>query len=301
MQYASLEVNFSTSDHATIADEYRTACCWFEQFGFDLARTRLSKYRGIVYELAHHQQLGTLATASFRHTFPEQANAYGEVSEILRIHRGLASLYDSALRDRLEKVLSGKDGRPNPSEFDPARDTAFELLMASRLHAAGFAIDFANDADLYITIAGNELFVECKRLKSELCVSNRIKKGLKQLRRRYDKACDTECARGLLALSLSDLENPHHQLIVSQTPQMMNDFASNINRRFVRDYECIWHEESDKRTIGVLVEFSAVGVIQKPHMLTTCTEIGVNNCCPVQSAEWTLLSKLIKEMALVKI
>lgn len=301
MQRANINVMFSSSDHSTIYDSFRTACKWFEQYGFELARTRLRKYESIIAELAKHQHAGTLTTAEFQHTFTQQANAYGEVSEILRIHRGLASLYDSALRERLEKVLSGKDGRPSPNEFDPARDTAFELLMASRLHAVGYTIDFSNDADLLVSIDGNALFVECKRLKSTSCVHNRICKGLKQLRRRYDQPISKKKGKGILALSISDLENPKHQLLVSASPHIMSEYASNINYRFIKMHERIWHNRNDKRTIGVLVEFSTVGIINNPHMLTTCTEIGINNCCPIDSIEWAFLLKLSEEMARVAI
>lgn len=301
MKRANINVSFSSSDHTTIYDSFCAACNWFEQYGFELARTRLRKYERIIAELANHQRAGTLTTADFQHTFSQQANAYGEVSEILRIHKGLASLYDSALRDRLEKVLSGKDGRPGTHEFDPARDTAFELLMASRLHAVGYAIDFSNDADLLLTIDGNALFVECKRLKSIHCIQNRIRKGLKQLRRRYGQPVAKNKGKGILALSISDLENPQHQLLVSATPHTMSEYTSNINYHFVKEHERIWHNGSDKRTIGVLVEFSTVGIIKTPHMLTTCTEIGINNCCPIDSVDWELLLKLSKEMARVAI
>ncbi|HMO52671.1 MAG TPA: hypothetical protein PKE26_15925 [Kiritimatiellia bacterium] len=301
MQYSSLKNTFSSSSHSDIAKAYLVACKWFEQFGFNLAVTRLRRYSAVVDELAAHYECGTLKSATFEHSLSQQANAYGEISEILRIHQGLASLYESELRDRLRKVLSGKEGRPSPSDFDPARDTAFELLVASRLLAAGYTIDFSNDADLVLNVSDTTLFVECKRLKSLNKLQKRIGKGLKQLNIRYANSTDPDTSRGLLALSISDMINPTHDLLVSPTAQSMGDFASNINQRFIEEHEHIWHGLADKRTIGVLVEFSTVGIIKEPHMLTTCTELGVNNCCYLDSPEWTLLSKLSHDMAKVGI
>jgi hypothetical protein len=161
-----LKYGFSRMNYADLSDQYQTAYDWFESFGLNLAMTRLRQYKACIDEVAHHYRDCSLETVSFKRDFERQVTSLFEATEIIRIYKGLHSLYSSDLKDKLQTVLSGRNGRHSPSEFDPGRDIGFELLIASRCQRAGLQVEIGAEADLIIHFNGMEMFVECKRLKS---------------------------------------------------------------------------------------------------------------------------------------
>jgi hypothetical protein len=217
--------------------------------------------------------------------------------ELMRIHKGLAGLYDSDLKDKIKFILSGKEGRSSASNFDPSRDIAFELLLASRCHQAGLKIDISDKADLLIFYNGIELFVECKRLKSSDKVNKRIKEALMQLHSRYKTAQSPASARGLLALSITDLINPEHGLIIGSTAQEIGLLLDRYVDLFILKNKNIWQNTSDKRSIGTFIEFSTPGIIEHENLLTTCHQAGLNNSCPQRTEDFDVLMGLANRLA----
>lgn len=217
--------------------------------------------------------------------------------ELMRIHKGLSDLYSSDLKDKIKIVLSGKEGRPSASNFDPSRDISFELLLASRCRQAGLKIDIGSKADLVVYYNGKELFVECKRLKSFDKVNKRIKHALKQLHSRYKSAQSPASARGFLALSITDLINPEHGLMVGSTVKEVSLKLDQFVDTFISDKMKIWQSTPDKRSIGAFIEFSTPAVIESENLLTTCHQEGINNICSQGTADWDILIGLIKKLA----
>ncbi|MDS4039632.1 MAG: hypothetical protein RKP20_00435 [Candidatus Competibacter sp.] len=285
------------TNYADLADQYQAAYNWFESFGFNVAVTRLRRYKACIDELARHYRDGTLNTAPFKRDFASQVTSLFEATEIMRIHRGLASLYSSGLKDKLQAVLSGKDGRPSPSEFDPGRDTAFELLIASRCQRAGFKVEIGSEADLIIDFNGVELFVECKRLKSGGTVSKRVKSALKQLHRRYKNGRQPLSARGIVAFSITDSANPDHGLMIGDTPEEVGAKVQRHVDQFIVRHQALWQGVQDKRTIGAFVELSAPTVVESENLFTTCHQVGMNNSCPQGTLDMALLMAFARKLA----
>jgi hypothetical protein len=292
-----LRSRFTRTNYANLLEQYKAAYRWFESFGFDLAATRLRRYKDCIDELATHYADGTLDTVDFRETFPRIATALSEAAEIMRIHIGLAELYSSDLRAKLEFVLSGKDGRPSPQDFDPSRDTAFELLIASRCRQAGFDVDIGTRADLLLKYRGISVYLECKRIKSVQKVRKRIKDALKQLHQRYKTDPEPIKSRGMLTLSITDMVNPEHGLLTGDSSSEVSDKAQRYVDNFILRHQGLWQKTTDHRSIGALVEMSVPTMIESENLFTTCHQLAMNNSCPLQSEDGKILAGIAHKLA----
>jgi hypothetical protein len=292
---------FTRTNYVELSSQYAAAYDWFKSFGFDVAATRLRVYKQCIDDLATHFRQDSIDMPKFWRNFPNQASALFEAVEILRIHRGLTSLkesgFESELKAKVSVVLKGRYSRPSPSEFDPCRDIAFELLLATRCWRAGLRCEIGTQADLIIPFNGTILFVECKRLKSSGQVRKHIKYALKQLHRRYKSATSPGAARGILALSLTDLVNPTHGLVVGSSVNDVNETMSRHVDAFIENQRTIWKNPADRRTIGSFVEFSAPSVIESENLFATAHSFAMNNSCSQISEDFGILMDFATKLA----
>lgn len=292
-----LRSSFTRTNYGDLSSQYEAAFQWFKSFSFNVAVTRLRTYKACIDELASHYVQGTLDTAKFQRDFAHQVSTLSEATEIMRIHRGLADLYTSGLKEKLSIVLSGKHGRPSPSEFDPGRDIAFELLLAARCWRAGLQIEIGAQADLIVAFNGTELFIECKRLKSPGNVRKHVKHALQQLHARYGSSMSPSRARGILALSITDLANPEHGLMTGSSSDDVSEKVQRHVDAFIVRQQRLWQNTADRRTIGSFVELSAPSVIESENLFTTCHQVGMNNACAPETQDYGILMEFAKKLA----
>ena len=293
----SLKLGFTRTNYSDFSAKYNKAYEWFNSFGFKTSATRLGKYKKHIDELSKLYESKELSTANFNSDFVDYIDAISETAELLRIYSGLSSIQEEELKSYVKCVLSGKSERPAPDEFDPARDTAFELLVISLFRRAGFDVNFKGDADLTIWGEGQEFFIECKRLKSKKQVKKHIRKALKQLHKRYKTSQAPSLIRGLICLSISDLINPDHGILEGDTSDALGKMASKHVDFFISRYKHHWQRTKDLRSIGVIVDFFTPGVIKSENLITTCIQMAVNNSCAPNTLDYELLFKVSRRMA----
>lgn len=287
-----------TIDYVTLSRNYHGAIRWLESFDIQTRQSRLGRYAVLLDELSAHHIAGTLGSCDFRAEFAGYVNAVFEAVEIIRIHKGLADFQSPILGQKLREVAGGRLDRPAPSDADLCRNSVFELLIAARLQSAGLDIALSEaEEDVLVNFRGIEVFIECKRLKSAKKVRQRVKGALKQLRTRYENAASPKSARGLVALSITDLANPEHYLMVDGTPEKVYRAIEAGNAAFVRKHCKLWQGRDDEQTLGTIVEFSAPAVVENSNILTTCHSTIANNSCLRHTPDCTLFLALMDVIA----
>jgi hypothetical protein len=117
------------------------------------------------------------------------------------------------VRKKLANVLAGPV-LPNDEDLNSneARNTLFELNLASKLRKAGFIASPGIDADIECSVDSKDLVIECKRPFREQNVSRHIKKAGRQLKARL-KILPPR-SRGVVAISLSKTMNKGDKFFV---------------------------------------------------------------------------------------
>ena len=113
-----------------------------------------------------------------------------------------------ALRRKLEIVLSGPPllADENASSTNAARNTLFELYLASRIAAGGLPVELGEHPDLTCRLGVAEILIECKRPFAATGVDRAIKQAHAQLKRQIPSR--PPGAFGLIAVSVARVLNP---------------------------------------------------------------------------------------------
>ena len=298
MTSTSIKDRFERFTYEEQARRLNEAYEWLAGFGIRIAPSKLHHYRKIIDCLAEHQRLGNLQWADLPFSFSDAITTFGEVNEILRIHRGLVGLNAAGLGSKIKTLLSGTQGRPPADILDPARDYAFELMTAARFNSAGFSIDLSGAADISVDVGGGmRLFVECKRIRSVSAIRKRVREALHQISRRIRKMEQPELGRGLLAVSITDCYNPEHMIVPQPSHEHIRAVLGNLMDGFIRRHGGLWQGAGNAQLLGTLVEFAAVGIVEHDNLPVTCVETAFNNAHPLETKESRLLFAIGERLA----
>lgn len=247
---------------------FHEACEWLRSKGIAVDRTRAGKYERLLRDLADYYSRGAIDDLIELHGTQTLFNAIAQASEFIDIHSGLGNVVSPHIQEKLHDFTSGavmlQDETP---KLNQARNIGFELLIAAASASCGLQIDLAPPADLIWIVEATRFFVECKRPFTERKLANRIREGLRQLKRRYDAAPQPAEARGVLAVSVSRVFNDGTRILevaneASVDSEMTRIFDSLINR-----YQSYWLT-TDARTVAVLLELRTACKIVDLNLLT---------------------------------
>jgi hypothetical protein len=261
------------SEYATRLD---AVCTWFERLGIGYSKTRVGRYKELFTTLAACTARGTPEKFLEIYDFDSWKNAVHESAELMRIHEGLSRLNDGTLITRLKDATRGHELFVLDDEDRSGRDFSFELSVCAKFAKYGYEIDFGHEADVKVVYKGRDLFVECKRLKSQNNISKTLKKGLKQLHKRYSKSDNPSTARGFLAISIGKIINSNLGFVEAKDSSELGNSAFLYNTKFIERYGSYWLTPADKRTLGAVIVLDIPAKISSNNLLTTCHQIAIN-------------------------
>lgn len=260
---------------AESAAEFDKAISWIRSFGLDPHKGRFSDYHKALAALAQVKTLKDARRVLVKLEYAELVNALYEVKELVMIYRGFSNLNVPGLRGKLREYIKG----PRSTERETLRshkprDFGFELRIGAHFAASSFKVDYPNSADLQIDHDDKTVFVECKRPSSIESLEERVKDAFDQLTERYENCTGGKPKRGIVALSISKLKNPHNKLVLANTGETLGKMLSATIKRFAIEHQMYWERELDIRTIGLIIHFQTTALIEDLNLITPAQRFG---------------------------
>lgn len=234
--------NPGTIYRQSISSDLGEAAVWLKSLGINFGASRFGQYAAYL----HRAENGDLD--------PRGHDAAIEASDLYMIYRGLSRLYHPNLIQKIRTFV--ESGPLHSSEERPggasghARNTAFELLIASQFALAGFSLDFETSSDVAFKDGPTLFYVECKRPFTYNGVKKNISKAYSQLRQRY-KSSDDPNARGLVVLSIAKFSNPKNQTLGISSGAELITLMTERFENFLATHQRLFYRNHDERTMGV--------------------------------------------------
>ncbi len=265
---------------------------WISGFGIRVSPTRVGEYRKSFSELLRISKTKDFTTAE--HRVDEFLNTLYEFHELQEIYNGFRDKeLNEYVKPRLEKIVSGPSSYQNEqNKKSEARNYALELLIASRLSQGGIFVPPLNASDATCKIDGREIIFECKRPQFATTVDKNIKRACKQLKSRYLNSISF-LSRGIVGVDISKSFNPSFQKLRYSNEQDITQFMGKVIASFESEYLKTLHSIKEKRTIAVLVRFSALALpIENGGRISYCQQYGLLVLPGVSGVDAGLANKL---------
>jgi hypothetical protein len=199
------------------------------------------------------------------------------------------------LQRKIATVLRGpvlpNDEDENSNE---ARNTLFELNLASKLRKADLDASPGMYADIECTIGSKHLLIECKRPFKEHNVGKQIKKAGKQLKARLKTF--PPGSRGIVAVSLSKTMNPGDKFFVYLDESSAKDALSRKLKAVAEAATSSWGGLG-KRVIGILFHVVTASVDRKNDKYSLGEQFNAHPLAPEGSADYATFKQLCDALA----
>ena len=230
-----------------ISPELTEAIQWLSELGIDVKKGRFSNYANDV--LALESGLSKEQTA-------DMYDSGLEVNDLIMIHKGLSHLKDDEFCFKLRKYIEGpkhaQDERKDGASHI-ARNTGFELLIASLFSLAGFKVDFEGAFDVRVTDRDNVFYIECKRPRSHSSLKKNMQIMYSQLEHRYREHDQLNPPRGLAVVSITKIVNPTNGTLPVERPDDAFQKCEKIFSDFLDQHKTIWYRNLHEDTMAVLL------------------------------------------------
>lgn len=250
------------------AREFEQALAWMAAHNAPLDGNRVARYRTLLAHLVEAQSADDVER--LKRQADDFLDVLFEVEELLEIHRGFKDRTVRGLEARLRRLVEGpimrKDERPTSASII-GRNTALELILASRLSLAGLRVDLNHDEDVRGHYRWHRIHFECKRPSSPRQILPKLKDAVDQ--------CNTRIARfplklssGMVLVDFSWVANPKAVLIRRRNAQEIAASLSGAVDTFAREFVPQLKLDQEPRLLGVMVRFAGLIVdneINRPY------------------------------------
>jgi hypothetical protein len=174
-----------------------------------------------------------------RSPIPNYMHGLFEALEALEVYRAFRGDSSPALREKLQRALSGPIAPPDEQPKNSAgRNAMFELFLAADWKNEGLTVDLG-EPDIVVHVAGSPFMVECKRPFFENSVWRNIGDAASQLGKELDKP-ENSRTRGIVAISLSRVFT-QNDLACFASEDEGKQFITNALKSIVDTHHNDWH------------------------------------------------------------
>ncbi|MBC5853324.1 hypothetical protein [Vibrio metschnikovii] len=249
----SLSSGLSLKTKGEVETELLRATKWMsEVLSIDYRNTRLGKY---LRYLEGKEKLDSLADLQ------NYSWVAREIEDLLMIFQAFINDEQPTLKSKIEKVISGQEFRHYAAreENDASRDYLHELAVAARFKKSGLVVDISGLCDVVVRYKNKEIFVECKRIKSEKQLVKRFKNAEKQLVKRFGVSKRNKI--GYIALDVTDLFDCQGELAEFTNVESLNNYFQIKLSEFVSKRKDTMRQYVGRETKSVLFFANGFGLV----------------------------------------
>jgi len=293
--------HYDTFTFRQTARELDEAVTWLKGQGRRVDGTRIARYHKDLHRLANDHEAGRLKgkfEANLRH---EKAQMYRDIlvslyesGEVISIYYGIkalaAVLEPEKLRDLLKGQISYIDEKADSSK---ARDTCFELIVASRLAQVGLELTPLPPADVAVALGKHRLVFECKRPQLLTSVEDNFAEAFSQLRAHLIRRTVPRL-RGIAAVDITKAVNPGFNTLRTETEEELAQKLSDGCVQYARGQMPLWVRIATPKIIGVLLRFSAIAEIVRTSIPVYAQQYTLVGLAPPGTADHAVADRLAK-------
>lgn len=254
-----------------------------ELFNLSFRGTRFQIYHEKIVSLAKHFREGNISQFSLNTPFEEVVSCFLEVDELIHITNHPPN---NLSKKKIKKILSGpKQAKDEDSNSNEARNTLFEVALASYLTRVGFDATLTNNEDIRVEEDDKIILIECKRPQKEKTIEANINSAKEQLKRRL-KISNEDGKIALIAISISKLLSGDTKFIKTTTEKDANQILGDHGESFAKKYAALWENEIDIRLSGALIHAGIPVVTEADGLLS------IANFFTIKSTGQTIANKL---------
>jgi hypothetical protein len=256
----------SYREQATALSE---AATWIEGLGIRVSATRIARYVKIIKMLADYHEGGDVTILRRKYGDDVLLNTLSECDTVIAIFDGLRTIVSPGLTERLKLFVAGRDllFLETSDSNNIARNIGFELEIASAFAKAGTPIDL-DHGDLSVQIEQTWLALECKRPFSYGKLESNLRDACQQLFLRYEADQLPATARGMVAVSISKVENAGRTVLGIQREDELSGIVDQLIENCVRTFRSVWARVRDPRTIAILLHLNVPAMVEDIKLLT---------------------------------
>jgi hypothetical protein len=228
---------------------YKETLEWLDSLGVFWRNTRLSMHLQVIEGLVESRANDTLSDFVRKHSVEEVAH---HLYEINTLHLVCETFKGKESDGLLRKLKIATEGPIFPKDEDEnsnhARNTLFELEVASLLINSGYKISIDQREDIFFYADGEKITVECKRLQNESRLEKNVKKALEQLKQSY---LEGRSEKGMICFSVGKALNQGFLSLIKENPEEIHRTTTRICSQVSKKVEEIiekkpkrWHNKN---------------------------------------------------------